>query len=97
MKKEDIKLLLEMKANCLKDYGTIIGTYSPTKSLLKANAISNAINEIERLNNIITELEKWLCEEYKELDRKGSTNYHYSMEEIRKVLVKLKELKEDSK
>lgn len=65
MKKEDIKLLLEIKANCLKDYGTITGTYSDTKRLLKANAISNALNEIERLTKEL-EFERQIKKEARE-------------------------------
>jgi predicted RNase H-like nuclease (RuvC/YqgF family) len=64
--KEDIKLLLEIKANCLKDYGTTTGTYSDTKRLLKANAISNVLNEIERLNKENKELKEDL-EEYQQI------------------------------
>ena len=56
MSEEDKNLLLEMMSNCI----TEVGTYIDIKRFRKAQAINNALQEIERLNNIITELEKWI-------------------------------------
>lgn len=63
MSEEDKKMLIEMKLNCLEDRGTSRVTYNDEKRLKKAKAIDNALNEIERLNNIINELEKYLDEQ----------------------------------
>lgn len=49
--------------------------------------------EIERLNNIINELEKWLDEEYQYYDKYGSAPTGCAMGQINRTKDKLQELK----
>ena len=53
--------------------------------------------EIERLNNIINELEKWLDEEYQYYDKYGSAPTGCAMGQINRTKDKLQELKGSDK
>ena len=55
--------------------------------------IVNKNKEIERLNNIINELEKWLDEEYQYYDKYGSAPTGCAMGQINRTKDKLQELK----
>ena len=58
MREEDKKMLIEMKDNCLN-----ASVYDDENRLLKANAITNVLKEIERLNNIIKEVREYITED----------------------------------
>ena len=63
------------------------------KTILKY--ISEQHKEIERLNNIINELEKWL-KDYIKLFDKPDMLEEQTLEDLKEVLGKLQELKGDS-
>lgn len=85
---EEIKLLKEMKDNCIKQ-----ANYVDPNAMLKYNLL----RKIERLNNIINELEKFIVEEMSD----GRSETHLWLmgcyDEDKKILDKLKELKDSDK
>ena len=97
MNKEDINNLKEM----LVDFNEYSTDYTKTRCKELEKTVENTLNEIDRLNNIINELEKEL--------REGSFDVYFcsintqktfkSNEIIIKSLIldKLKELKEENK
>ena len=64
MSEEDKKILLEMKDNCLN-----ASAYNDENRLLKANAITNVLEEIERLRKTVD----FLTDEYNK--KKAARNY----------------------
>jgi len=92
---EDKKLLLEMKDNCLN-----ASVYDDENRLLKANAITNVLKEIERLNNIIESFEEELEREsnMKEEDTSLEHNTFLDIRDtLKTVLKRFRELKGDDK
>ena len=66
-------------------------------ALLFTNEEEELVEEIERLNNIINELEKWLDEEYQYYDKYGSAPTGCAMGQINRTKDKLQELKGSDK
>ena len=104
MSEEDKKLLLEMKHNCLKDNGTTNETYNDSKRINKAKAIDNVLQEIERLNNIINELESYsekkiteYSEKIEELDNTDKISMLCVRSAYRDISNKIKMLKDSDK
>ena len=62
------------------------------KELEKYKYTADELNEIERLNNIINELEKWL-KDYIKLFDKPDMLEEQTLEDLKEVLDKLQELK----
>ena len=58
MSKEDINNLKEM----LVDFNEYSTDYTKTRCKELEKTVENTLNEIDRLNNIIDELEKWIKE-----------------------------------
>ena len=100
MSNEELDLLNEMKENCLKK-----GQYIDEKAKDKFNMLCHCEDfiienyeqskEIERLNNIINELEKYIEESYKYNSKCLSTIFEARAFEDNKILDKLQELKGD--
>ena len=65
--------------------------------LRTCKALDYSQKEIERLNNIINELEKWLDEEYQYYDKYGSAPTGCAMGQINRTKDKLQELKGSDK
>ena len=60
------------------------------------NYLPNALEEIERLNNIINELEKFIINNLDYWNKESSQRSSYISEALTKTLDKLKELKENN-
>ena len=80
------------KGECLK---SMIDEYNAVRNLQIRN--KRLCAEIERLNNIINELEKWLDEEYQYYDKYGSAPTGWAMGQINRTKDKLQELKGSDK
>ena len=87
MSKEDINNLKEM----LVDFNEYSTDYTKTRCKELEKTVENTLNEIDRLNNIIDELEKWIKEN--NLGKYRTEN----VVDIDELLDKLKALKENNK
>ena len=87
MSKEDINNLKEM----LVDFNEYSTDYTKTRCKELEKTVENTLNEIDRLNNIIDELEKWIKEN--NVGKYRTEN----VVDIDELLDKLKALKENNK
>ncbi len=86
MSEKDINNLKEM----LVDFNEYSTDYTKTRCRELEETINNTLQEIERLNNIINELEKWL-------DKKEKLTFNSWNKGIHEVQRKLQELKGSDK
>lgn len=91
MSEEDINNLKEM----LVDFNEYSTDYTKTRCKELEKTVENTLNEINRLNNIIDELEKWL--EERTYGMNEIHTYKIGALEDEVILNKLKALKENNK